>query len=115
VLEDLPIVTVIVNNGYLGMVNQWQSMFFEERRSHVHLTHAVPDYAALAAAYGAAGFTVSDEGELEAALAEALACGRTAVVDARVDPHEQCFPMIPAGAAAVEMLEYEEPAEAVTG
>ena len=48
VLEDLPIVTVIVNNGYLGMVQQWQTMFFEERRSHVHLTHAVPDYAALA-------------------------------------------------------------------
>jgi acetolactate synthase-1/2/3 large subunit len=99
---------VIVNNGYLGMVNQWQSMFFEERRSHVHLTHAVPDYAALAEAYGAAGFTVSDERELDDALAEALACGRTAVVDARVDAHEQCFPMIPTGAAAIEMLEYEE-------
>jgi acetolactate synthase-1/2/3 large subunit len=109
VLEDLPIVTVIVNNGYLGMVNQWQSMFFDERRSHVHLTHAVPDYAALAEAYGAAGFTVSDESELEAALGDALACGRTAVVDARVDAHEQCFPMIPAGAAALDMLEYEEP------
>jgi acetolactate synthase-1/2/3 large subunit len=91
------------------MVNQWQSMFFEERRSHVHLTHAVPDYAALAEAYGATGFTVSDEGGLEEAMAKALASGRTAVVDARVDAHEQCFPMIPAGAAAVEMLEYEEP------
>jgi len=103
---------VIVNNGYLGMVNQWQSMFFDERRSHVHLTHAVPDYAALAEAYGAAGFTVSDEPELEAALAEALACGRTAVVDARVDAHEQCFPMIPAGAAALDMVEYQESDEA---
>ena len=61
VLEDLPIVTVIVNNGYLGMVQQWQTMFFEERHSHVHLTHAVPDYAALARAYGAEGFTVADE------------------------------------------------------
>jgi acetolactate synthase-1/2/3 large subunit len=103
---------VVVNNGYLGMVNQWQSMFFEERRSHVHLTNAVPDYALLARAYGATGFTVSDESELEAALSEALTCGRTAVVDARVDAHEQCFPMIPAGAAAVDMLEYEEPAPA---
>jgi acetolactate synthase-1/2/3 large subunit len=96
------------------MVNQWQSMFFDERRSHVHLTHQVPDYALLARAYGAAGFTVSDERELEEALAEALACGRTAVVDARVDAHEQCFPMIPAGAAAVDMLEYEEPEGAET-
>jgi acetolactate synthase-1/2/3 large subunit len=75
----------------------------------VHLTHAVPDYAKLAEAYGAAGFTVEDEDELVPALAEALACGRTAVVDARVDAFEQCFPMIPAGAAAVDMLEYEEP------
>jgi acetolactate synthase I/II/III large subunit len=108
VLEDLPIVAVVVNNGYLGMVQQWQSMFFEERHSHVHLTHAVPDYAALARAYGGLGFTVADDDELEEALPEALASGRTAVVDARVDPLEQCFPMIPAGAAALEMVEYEE-------
>ena len=109
VLEDLPIVTVVVNNGYLGMVQQWQSMFFEQRHSHVHLTHAIPDYAALARAYGAEGFTVSEENDLEGALEEALACGRTAVVDARVDPLEQCFPMIPAGAAALDLIEYEEP------
>jgi acetolactate synthase-1/2/3 large subunit len=108
VLEDLPIVTVIVNNGYLGMVQQWQTMFFDERHSHVHLTHAVPDYAALARAYGGLGFTVSDADDLETALAEALASGQTAVVDARVDPVEQCFPMIPAGAAALEMIEYQE-------
>jgi acetolactate synthase-1/2/3 large subunit len=112
VLEDLPIVVVVVNNGYLGMVQQWQSMFFEERLSHVNLTHAIPDYAALAEAYGAAGFTVSSEDELESALEQALASGRTAVVDARVDPAEQCFPMIPAGAAALDLIEYEEPAEA---
>ena len=58
---------------------------------------------------------VTDERELDTALEEALSCGRTAVVDARVDPVEQCFPMIPAGAAALDLLEYEEPeAEAVT-
>jgi acetolactate synthase-1/2/3 large subunit len=112
VLEDLPIVTVIVNNGYLGMVNQWQQMFFDDRRSHVHLTHQVPDYATLAEAYGAAGFTVVDESELEGALAEALACGHTAVVDCRVDADEKCFPMIPAGAAALDMLEYQDEEEA---
>jgi acetolactate synthase-1/2/3 large subunit len=111
VLEDLPIVTVVVNNGYLGMVQQWQTMFFDQRHSHVHLTHQVPDYALLAQAYGGLGFTASDEDELEQALEEALASGRTAVVDARVDPAEQCFPMIPAGAAAVDLLEYEETAE----
>jgi acetolactate synthase-1/2/3 large subunit len=114
VLEDLPIVVVIVNNGYLGMVQQWQTMFFDERLSHVHLTHQVPDYAMLAEAYGAAGFTVSSEDELEPALAEALALGRTAVVDCRVDPREQCFPMIPAGAAALDLIEYAEPEEVAT-
>ncbi|HST24978.1 MAG TPA: biosynthetic-type acetolactate synthase large subunit [Gaiellaceae bacterium] len=111
VLEDLPIVVVIVNNGYLGMVQQWQSMFFDERLSHVHLTHQVPDYALLAEAYGAAGFTVSSEDELEPILAEALALGRTAVVDCRVDPREQCFPMIPAGAGAMELIEWSEDVE----
>jgi acetolactate synthase-1/2/3 large subunit len=108
VLEDLPILVVIVNNGYLGMVQQWQAMFFGQRLSQVHLTHQVPDYAALAEAYGAAGITVEDEEELEPALEEALALGRTAVVDCRVDPQEECYPMIPAGAAALDLVEFPE-------
>jgi acetolactate synthase-1/2/3 large subunit len=112
VLEGLPIVVVIVNNGYLGMVRQWQDMFFEERFSQIKLTHAVPDYARLAQAYGAAGFTVEHEDDLAEVLAEAMDCGRTAVVDCRVDPREHVFPMIPAGAAALDLVEYpgeEEP------
>jgi acetolactate synthase I/II/III large subunit len=113
VLEQLPIVVVIVNNGYLGMVQQWQNMFFDDRLSHVHLTQQVPDYAQLAEAYGAAGFTVANEDELEDMLEAALGCGRTAVVDARVDPREQCFPMIPAGAAALDLVEYSESEETV--
>ncbi|HET7043293.1 MAG TPA: biosynthetic-type acetolactate synthase large subunit [Gaiellaceae bacterium] len=107
--EGLPIVVVIVNNGHLGMVRQWQDMFFEERFSQIELTHALPDYARLAQAYGAAGFTVESEDDLEAVLAEAIECGRTAVVDCRVDPAEHCFPMIPAGAGALELVEYPHP------
>src|SRR4051794_30023165 len=113
VLEGLPIVVVIVNNGWLGMVRQWQEMFYDERFAQTHLTHQVPDYAQLAEAYGAAGFTVSSEDELEPALEEALACGRAAVVDARVDPEEKCFPMIPAGAAALDVLEFDAEDERV--
>jgi acetolactate synthase-1/2/3 large subunit len=109
VLEGLPVVVVIVNNGWLGMVRQWQEMFYDERFSQTHLTHQVPDYAQLAEAYGAAGFTVESEDDLESVLEEGLACGRTAVVDARCDPAEKCFPMIPAGAAATDVLEF--PAE----
>ncbi len=115
VLEDLPVVVVIVNNGYLGMVQQWQNLFFDDRLSHVHLTHQVPDYAQLAEAYGAVGFSVSSEEELVTSLEEALACGRTAVIDARVDPQEHCMPMIPAGAAALDQMEYEEPEEITAG
>jgi acetolactate synthase-1/2/3 large subunit len=113
VLEDLPIVVVIVNNGYLGMVRQWQDMFFEERFSQIHLTQSLPDYAMLARAYGALGFTAENEEELQEALTEALASGRTCVVDARVDPREHCFPMIPAGAAALDVVEYQPSDETV--
>jgi len=113
VLEQLPIVVVLVNNGYLGMVQQWQSMFYDERLSGVSLTHQVPDYAQLAEAYGAAGFTVSADEELEPVLEEALSLGRTAVVDVHCDPKERCYPMIPAGAAALDLVEFAEEEEAV--
>jgi acetolactate synthase I/II/III large subunit len=108
-LERLPIVTVVINNGWLGMVRQWQEMFYNGRFAQTHLTHAVPDYAQLAEAYGCAGFTVEAEEELEDALAGAFCCGRSAVVDVRCDPEEKCFPMVPAGAAAVDVIEAPEP------
>jgi acetolactate synthase I/II/III large subunit len=104
-LERLPIVAVVLNNGWLGMVRQWQEMFYDERFSQTHLTNAVPDYAQLAEAYGCAGFTVESEDELEVALAGAFSAGRSAVVDVRCDPEEKCFPMVPAGAAAVDVIE----------
>jgi acetolactate synthase-1/2/3 large subunit len=113
VLEDLPIVVVIVNNGYLGMVRQWQDLFFDERFSQIRLTQTLPDYAKLAEAYGAVGLTVDGEDELPDALAAAIDCGRTAVVDVRVDPAEHCYPMIPAGAAALDLVEFEDDEEAV--
>jgi acetolactate synthase-1/2/3 large subunit len=65
----------------------------------------VPDYAQLAEAYGCAGFTVDSEEELEGTLAAAFEAGRSAVVDVRCDPAEKCFPMVPAGAAAVDIIE----------
>jgi acetolactate synthase-1/2/3 large subunit len=112
-LEGLPITVVIVNNGWLGMVRQWQEMFYDSRFAETHLTHQVPDYAQLAEAYGCAGFTLSTEDELEGVLEEALNCGRTAVVDARCDPEEKCFPMIPAGAAATDVIEFTDLEESV--
>jgi acetolactate synthase I/II/III large subunit len=112
VIDDLPIVVVLVNNGYLGMVTQWQDMFFDGRRSHVGLGANLPDYVKLAEAYGGVGMLVESEAELEPALREALSLDRTVVIDCRVEPAEQCFPMIPAGAAAIDMVEYEDQVEA---
>jgi acetolactate synthase-1/2/3 large subunit len=104
-LERLPIVVVIVNNGWLGMVRQWQELFYAERYAETHLTKQVPDYAELADALGCAGFMVDSEDDLESTLQAAFDCGRTAVVDARVDPDENCYPMVPAGAASVDVIE----------
>ena len=104
-LEGLPIVVVIINNGWLGMVRQWQELFYAERFAQTHLTKQVPDYALLAEALGCAGFMVDNEDDLESTLRAAFDAGRTAVVDARVDPEENCYPMVPAGAASVDVLE----------
>ena len=68
VLDDLPSIVVLVNNGYLGMVTQWQDMFFDGRRSHVDLSGGVPDYVKLAEAYGGVGMLVESEAEFEPAL-----------------------------------------------
>ena len=104
-LERLPIIVVIINNGWLGMVRQWQELFYSERYAETHLTKQVPDYAQLAEALGCAGFMVDAEGDLESTLQAALDSGRTAVVDARVDPDENVYPMVPAGAASVDCIE----------
>lgn len=106
VSESLPVVVVILNNGHLGMVQQWQTMYFDERLSHVDLTQTLPDYAALARALGAVGTTVTDEAALRAALDEAVGGERTTVIDARVERFERCYPMIPPGARAADMVEW---------
>jgi acetolactate synthase-1/2/3 large subunit len=111
-LERLPIVAVVINNGWLGMVRQWQELFYDERFTNTHLTHQVPDYAMLAEAFGCAGFTVEDGDNLESALEAAFSAGRTAVVDVRCDAEEKCYPMVPSGAASVDVIEAPEEAVA---
>jgi acetolactate synthase I/II/III large subunit len=106
VAEDLPVVCVIINNGGLGMVRQWQTMFYDQRLSHVDLSHSA-DLAAVARGFGAVGLTARTEDELDAALRKALECDRAAVVDVRVDCEELCYPMIQPGAASVDMIEWQ--------
>jgi acetolactate synthase I/II/III large subunit len=106
VAENLPVIVVVINNGTLGMVNQWQSMFYSGRLSQVDLASAMPDLATIANGFGALGYTVRSMTELKQAVSDAVASGRTAVIDAHVDGDERCYPMIAPGAAAVDMLEW---------
>ncbi|MBS1869705.1 MAG: biosynthetic-type acetolactate synthase large subunit [Actinobacteria bacterium] len=105
VAEDLPVVVAILNNGGLGMVHQWQTMFYERRLSHVDLSQPA-DLALVARGFGALGLTVRTEAELLPSLEQALACGRAAVLDVHVEPGEACYPMIMPGAPAAEMVEW---------
>jgi acetolactate synthase-1/2/3 large subunit len=108
-LHGLPIIVVLIRNGYLGMVRQWQEMFYGERYSQTALIGSVPDYAKMAEAFGAMAITVTEPSELEPALERALAenaAGHSVVVDVVCDPQEKVFPMIPAGASAAEIIEY---------
>jgi acetolactate synthase-1/2/3 large subunit len=105
VAEDLPVVVAILNNGHLGMVRQWQEMFYGGRLSEVHLRQDLPDYVRLAESYGCLGLRAENRGEVDAVIGEALATrGRTVVIDFRVDPGENCFPIVPAGATNDEIV-----------
>ena len=108
---DLSVVVLCLNNHYLGMVRQWQEFFYDNRYSEVDLQSA-PDFVALAEAFGHVGMRVSKASELEAAIREALSMkGKTVFMDIIVDPEENVFPMIPAGAGHAEMKlrsDYEE-------
>ena len=103
--ENIPFVTAILNNGYLGMVRQWQELFFDERYSGVWLDPNVPDYVKLAEAYGAVGLRVDSAGEVDAAIEKAYSVtDRSVVIDFRVDPSEMVFPMVPSGASNDDII-----------
>jgi acetolactate synthase I/II/III large subunit len=97
-IEGLPIKVLIFNNGFLGMVRQWQELFYEERYSEVHLGTSIPDYVKLAEAYGCAGFRCDAPGDVDAVLEKALSIpDLPVVVDFRTHDAEGVFPMVPAG------------------
>ncbi|MEF3697578.1 biosynthetic-type acetolactate synthase large subunit [Desulfolutivibrio sp.] len=103
VCYGLPVKIVILNNGYLGMVRQWQELFYAKNYCATCLDVA-PDFVKLAEAYGAAGYRVTDPAEVEKTLKEAFALPRTVIVDIVVDREENVYPMVPAGKPLTEML-----------
>ena len=98
---------VVINNGWLGMVRQWQELFHSERFSETNLTVDLPDYVKLAEAFGVAGFRCETMEEVDDAIRAALACGGPAVIDARVDREEKVYPMVPAGGSATDIIDVE--------
>ncbi len=101
--EQIPIKVFIMNNGYLGMVRQWQELFWDGRYSHVDMG-SYPDFVKLAEAYGATGMRFEDKHTLVDDMKRAIATEGPVVVDVRVTREENTYPMIPAGQAAREMV-----------
>ena len=100
---DKPVINVILNNNFLGMVRQWQTFFYGERYSSPDLS-LQPDFVKIAEGFGAVGFVCRTKDEFCSALKEAIACGKTAMLDVRVDRFEDVLPMVPAGAAIYNMI-----------
>jgi acetolactate synthase I/II/III large subunit len=104
VCYDIPVKVMVLNNGFLGMVRQWQKMFFKGRYSCSCLS-GNPDFAPVAEAFGAVGITVREKSEVEPAIMEAIGNGRPTVVDFKVAGEENVLPMVPKGASLDEMIE----------
>jgi len=102
VAENIPVIVVILNNRMLGMVAQWQRLFYEKRYSAVQLIH--PDFVKLAEAYGAHGARVGSLEELATELRHALSSDVTTVVDVPIDPEEDVLPMIPPGGSMKDVI-----------
>ena len=101
--NGIPVKVFIINNGYLGMVRQWQELFWDNRYSHVDMGQS-PDFVKLAEAYGATGVRLTDKATLVDDLRAAIATTGPVVVDVRVTREENVYPMIAPGAAARDMV-----------
>ena len=104
VFNKLPVNVAILNNGYLGMVRQWQELFFNRRYSSTELGGGNPDFMKVAEAYGALGIRVTTNDDVKDALKEAIASPRTVVIDFQIEREENVFPMIPAGRGVRDMM-----------
>lgn len=98
----LPIKVAILNNGFLGMVRQWQQLFFKGRYSHTFL--GSPDFVKIAEGYGAVGMLITKKAEVRPAIERALEINNTVVMDFRIPQEDNVYPMIPAGGSIKQMI-----------
>jgi acetolactate synthase-1/2/3 large subunit len=110
----LPVKVFILNNGYMGMVRQWQELLHGGRYSETHST-ALPDFVKLADSFHGVGLRATSVDQLDGVIREMLATDRAVIADIAVDQKENCFPMIPSGAAHNEMILGSEHAGSVAG
>ena len=102
VCNKINVKVLILNNGYLGMVRQWQELFYKKRYSYTSLYN--PDFVRLAESYGAAGIRVTKKEEVRPAIEKAIAIDNTVFIDFHIEPEENVYPMVPAGEAIDKMI-----------
>jgi len=103
VCNKINVKVAILNNGYLGMVRQWQELFYKKRYSYTNLTN--PDFVKLAESYGAAGIRVTKREDVRRAIEKAISIDNVVFIDFKVEEEENVFPMVPAGEALNSMIE----------
>ena len=105
--KKLPVINIILNNNFLGMVRQWQTLFYEKRHSETDLS-LQPDFVKLAEAFGGVGYRVETKDEFDAALEDALKQNKVAIIDVVVERFENVLPMVPAGGSLFNMMLLEK-------
>jgi len=106
VSNKIPVKIMILNNGCLGMVRQWQELFYKKRYSYTCLKdNACPDFVKLAESYGAAGIRVKEKKDVRKAIDKALSIDNVVLIDFIVENEENVYPMAPAGEAINRMIE----------
>ena len=106
VFNRIGVKIMILNNGYLGMVRQWQEFFYNKRYSHTSIENSV-DFVKLIEAYGGIGFRVTEKSQVEETIKKALSIDNVVVVDFWIDREENVYPMVPTGSPINQMLEFE--------
>jgi acetolactate synthase-1/2/3 large subunit len=101
---NLPVKVVVLNNGWQGMVRQWQESFYDERYSASEMMGGMPDFPALAEAFGVRGIQISERANLRQQLSEALEHPGPVFVEVKVRRNENCYPMVPPGASNAQMV-----------
>ena len=104
VSHNIPVIIVLMNNGVLGMVRQWQTLFFGKRYSSTVLADRKTDFVKLAEAFGAVGMRATDKAEFEAAFCRALELNTVVVIDTVIDKDEFVLPMLPPGGSVDEII-----------